>query len=396
MFARGGSRRPGLRPHTPCATFASPMPRQSRPASPAAAPPAAESPSGSPRAPRRRAAKPTAPPPSLHALAPEEAFAPLITERLILRPLLPHDAEPMFRLIDDWEVTRNLAIVPFPYPRDLADDWIASTARELADGTGYTLAITGRDGDQEVLLGVVGLRMDARARTATLGYWIGRRFWGFGVATEAAGRVVRWGFANLAIDRMRADVATDNPASAAVLRRIGFRQSGEGSAFSVARKGDRPVWLFEATRDDIFGQPGAEPAADGEKPVLLVAACALIDVDGRVLLARRPEGKTMAGLWEFPGGKLHPGETPETALIRELREELGIDVSVACLAPFAFASHAYERFHLLMPLYLCRRWKGIARPRENQTLKWVRPERLPDYDVPPADKPLISMLRDFL
>ena len=238
----------------PCLANPDPLP-------PPLPPPLPKSPSGSPRAPRRRAAKPTAPPPSLHALAPEEAFAPLITERLILRPLLPHDAEPMHRLIDDWEVTRNLAIVPFPYPRDLADDWIASTARELADGTAYTLAITGRDGDQELLLGVVGLRMDARARTATLGYWVGRRFWGLGVATEAAGRVVRWGFANLAIDRMRADVATDNPASAAVLRRIGFRQSGEGSAFSVAREGDRPGVAFEATRDDIFGQPGAEPAA---------------------------------------------------------------------------------------------------------------------------------------
>ena len=380
-----------MRLHTPWATFATPMSRRSRPA-----PDSAEAPPTRARAPRRRAAKVVSPPPPLHPLAPEEAFAPLITERLILRPLLPHDAEQMFRLVDDWEVTRNLAIVPFPYPRPLADDWIASTACELAEGTGYTLAITGRDGDQEVFLGVVGLRMDAKTRVATLGYWLGRRFWGFGVATEAAGRVVRWGFANLAIDRMRADVATDNPASAAVLGHIGFRRAGEGTAYSVARGGDRPVWQFEATRDDIFGQPSAEPAANGEKPMILVAACALIDVDGRVLLARRPEGKVMAGLWEFPGGKLQPGETPETALIRELKEELGIDVSVACLAPFAFASHAYERFHLLMPLYLCRRWKGIPMPRENQTLKWVRPEHLADYDVPPADKPLIALLRDFL
>jgi 8-oxo-dGTP diphosphatase len=365
------------------------MPRQPRPD-----PPAPEPKPGRPRAPRRRAPKATEPPPQLHALAPEEAFAPLITERLILRPLLPHDAEALHRLINDWEVTRNLAVVPFPYPRPLADDWIASTARDLAAGAAYNLAITGRDGDHEVLLGGVGLRLDAR--TATLGYWIGRRFWGCGVATEAAGRMVRWGFANLGIDRILADVATDNPASAAVLRRIGFRQVGEGMKHSVARGAAGPVWHFAATRDDVFGIPGAEPAEPGDRPILLVAACALVDTDGRVLLARRPEGKTMAGLWEFPGGKLHAGETPEQALIRELKEELGIDVSAACLAPFAFASHAYERFHLLMPLYLCRRWKGMARPRENQTLKWVRPEQLPDYDVPPADKPLISMLRDFL
>jgi 8-oxo-dGTP diphosphatase len=189
---------------------------------------------------------------------------------------------------------------------------------------------------------------------------------------------------------------TDNPASAAVLRRIGFRQTGEGTGHYLARGGEHPVWKFEATREDVFGPVEPPQAEPGATPLLLVAACALIDADGRVLLARRPEGKKMAGLWEFPGGKLLPGETPEAALIRELKEELGIDVSAACLAPFAFASHDYERFHLLMPLYLCRRWKGLPTPRENQTLAWVRPNRLAEYDMPPADKPLIPLLRDFL
>lgn len=365
-----------------------------RPPHPDSAP--AEPRPGRTRAPRRRAVKTAESQPQLHPLAPEEAFAPLITERLILRPLLPHDAESLHRLVNDWEVTRNLAVVPFPYPRKLADDWIASTARELADGAAYNLAITGRDGDQELLLGVVSLRLNGNPREATLGYWVGRRFWGHGVASEAAGRMVRWGFANLAIDRILADVATDNPASGAVLRRIGFRQAGESMKHSVARGGTRPVWQFAATRDDVFGTPAVEGSEPGARPMVLVAACALIDIDGRVLLARRPEGKTMAGLWEFPGGKLNPGETPEAALIRELKEELGIDVSATCLAPFAFASHAYEKFHLLMPLYLCRRWKGLPTPRENQTLKWVWPNKLPEYDVPPADKPLISLLRDFL
>jgi 8-oxo-dGTP diphosphatase len=130
--------------------------------------------------------------------------------------------------------------------------------------------------------------------------------------------------------------------------------------------------------------------------VLLVAAVALIDADGRVLLARRPPGKHLAGLWEFPGGKVQPGETPEAALIRELREELGIDTEASCLAPFTFASHAYPEFHLLMPLYVCRKWRGIAAAREGQALKWVRPAQLPDYPMPPADKPLVAMLRDLL
>ena len=132
------------------------------------------------------------------------------------------------------------------------------------------------------------------------------------------------------------------------------------------------------------------------RPILLVAAAALIDVDGRVLLARRPDGKSMAGQWEFPGGKLAPEETPELALVRELKEELDIDVSQTCLAPLAFASHDYDKFHLLMPLYACRRWSGTPTPREGQTLAWVAKARLGDYLVPPADVPLIAHLRDWL
>jgi 8-oxo-dGTP diphosphatase len=132
------------------------------------------------------------------------------------------------------------------------------------------------------------------------------------------------------------------------------------------------------------------------KPVILVAAVGLVDTDGRVLLAQRPPGKPMAGLWEFPGGKVEPGETPEAALIREMREELGLDIKEACLAPFTFASHAYENFHLLMPLYLCRRWQGTPTPHEGQVLKWVRPKEMKDYPMPPADVPLVAMLRDYL
>ena len=131
-------------------------------------------------------------------------------------------------------------------------------------------------------------------------------------------------------------------------------------------------------------------------PLVVVAACALVDDDGRVLISRRPEGKPLAGLWEFPGGKVEPDERPEIALIRELKEELSIDVSEACLAPLTFASHAYETFHLLMPLYVCRRWEGIVAALEKQELKWVRPNRLRDYPMPPADLPLISHLIDLL
>ena len=130
--------------------------------------------------------------------------------------------------------------------------------------------------------------------------------------------------------------------------------------------------------------------------IVLVAACALVDSDGRVLVAQRPQGKPMAGLWEFPGGKVEHGERPEETLIRELKEELGITVSEACLAPLVFASHGYPDFHLLMPLYVCRRWDGTVTPREAQQLVWVKPNRLRDYEMPPADVPLISHLMALL
>lgn len=130
--------------------------------------------------------------------------------------------------------------------------------------------------------------------------------------------------------------------------------------------------------------------------IVLVAACALVDADGRVLIAERPAGKTLAGLWEFPGGKVEAGESPEATLVRELAEEIGIQAKPECLAPLTFASHAYEDFHLLMPLYVCRRFEGIARPLEGQRLKWVRPKALRDYPMPPADIPLIPFLVDLL
>ncbi|WP_374828730.1 8-oxo-dGTP diphosphatase MutT [Paenochrobactrum pullorum] len=133
-----------------------------------------------------------------------------------------------------------------------------------------------------------------------------------------------------------------------------------------------------------------------QRRILLVAACALVDNDGRVLLAQRPEGKQLAGLWEFPGGKVEAGETPEETLIRELQEELGIITQTACLAPLTFASHTYDDFHLLMPLYICRRYEGIARGMEGQAIKWVQPRDMRDYPMPPADEPLIPILCDLL
>jgi len=137
-------------------------------------------------------------------------------------------------------------------------------------------------------------------------------------------------------------------------------------------------------------------SADADLPTVLVSAGALVDVDGRVLIAKRPEGKSMAGLWEFPGGKVKDGETPEAALVRELKEELDIDITESCLAPITFASHCYDHFNLLMPLFVCRVWRGRPEPREGQKLAWVRPNRMSNYPMPPADAPLVALLRDLL
>jgi 8-oxo-dGTP diphosphatase len=330
----------------------------------------------------------------------DAGFAPLRTERLTLRPLQAGDAAELHRLVNDWEVAKTLARVPFPYPRPLADEWIASTLAQIAEGSAWHLAIVGHEGERETLVGCVGLSLDPKnPRSAELGYWVGRRFWGHGVAAEAGARLCRWALAHLEIDQVTASALPDNARSQAVLRRIGFCEAGTGEREFVSRGGRLPVRLFELTREALA--PEAPPAAPAQaspagRPLLLVAACALVDPDGRVLLARRPEGKPLAGLWEFPGGKVQPGETPEAALIRELREELAIDVAESCLAPFTFASHAYEAFHLLMPLYLCRRWQGAVTAVEGQALAWVRPQKLGDYAMPPADLPLVAMLRDFL
>ncbi|MCO6417199.1 8-oxo-dGTP diphosphatase MutT [Siccirubricoccus sp. KC 17139] len=323
-------------------------------------------------------------------------FTPIRTARLTLRPLSPEDAAPLHRLVNDWEVAKTLARVPFPYPRELADEWIAATWAQMAAGEAWHLAIE----QGGALVGCIGLTLDrdrpreerAEQRRAELGYWIGRRAWGQGLAPEAAGALCAWAFESLGLAEIHASALRDNLRSQAVLRRIGLRPAGEGVQPFLSRGAKMPVLLFRGDRAALAAARPAPPP----KPIVLVAAVALVDSDGRVLLAQRPEGKSMAGLWEFPGGKVDAGETPERALIRELKEELDIDVTEACLGPFTFASHSYEKFHLLMPLYLCRRWNGTVRGAEGQKLAWVRVQKLADYPMPPADVPLVAMLRDFL
>ena len=313
----------------------------------------------------------------------------LATARLLLRQLVAEDAAAFHRLINDWDICRRLPDAPFPYPAALAADWIAAAAADRAAGRAQQFGLeeqaTGR------LVGCAGLRLSRDGKAADLGYWLGRAHWGQGFGQEAAARLTSWALAELPIDKVTATIAADNEASRAILRRTGFRPAGEGVQIFQCRPGAKlPVLYFAMARETqrVAGPPAAS--------LLLVVACALVDGQGQILLARRPEGKKLAGLWEFPGGKLNPGELPEAALVRELKEELGIEVRAADVAPFAFASHGYDGFHLLMPLYLCRRWSGQPSAREGQALAWVAPDRLVEYPMPPADRPLIPMLRDFL
>ncbi len=303
---------------------------------------------------------------------------PLDTANLRLRPAAAADAEALAALAGDWEVARWTCNIPHPLTAAAVLEWLEAAA-------GHVFVIERRrDG---AVAGAIGL--DITEDGAVLGYWIGRPYWRHGYASEAVRRLLRLAFHDLGVARVTADCLVDNTGSRRVLEGTGFRHDADRTRFMPARGADGDMAVYRLER-------GEWVAAHAARPMLLVAAAALVDADGRVLITRRPEGKPLAGLWEFPGGKVQAGETPEDALIRELHEELGVDVTSACLAPLAFASHDYDRFHLLMPLYVCRNWRGRVEPREGQGTAWARAARLADYAMPPADVPLVALLRDWL
>lgn len=309
---------------------------------------------------------------------------PRETPRLHLRPLADGDRSRLVTLAGDADVSRTTAFIPHPFADQDAQDFIVKAAIEEAAGKARVFAVERRL--EPGLIGCIAFALHGDA--AEVSYWIGKPYWRQGLGGEAVAATVDFILGDAGIAGVTAQVLEENRASVRLLEKVGFDFRGAGTGCG-GRCSDRPIRLYGLSREKWS-------ARQKSKPTVLVVAVALVDTDGRVLIAKRPEGKMMAGLWEFPGGKVKQGELPEAAVVRELKEEIAVDITESCLAPLTFASHVYDDFHLLMPLYVCRVWKGTPTPREGQEVKWVRPLRLADYPMPPADAPLVAMLRDLL
>ncbi len=309
-------------------------------------------------------------------------FLPIVTERLLLRPYEEKDIPELTSLANDIRVAENLTRMPHPYGKEDAEFWVSYCRENIKQGRGVNLAIVRRQ--DNVLLGSVGLEGE-------LGYWLGVEHWGQGYMKEAVKAFLHFSFVSLRITEIFGRAKTTNTASKRIFEHFGFHETGTTEATSVAYEGTQTAVTYSLSAHEFMTAYNAV-----ERPIVWVVAAALVNDEGKLLLADRPPGKRLAGVWELPGGKLESGETPEIALVRELKEELHIDILPEDLEPLTFASYGYETFHLVMPLYLCRKWKGTPHGAEGQKIAWVRYEDLVDYPFPPPDIMLTHRLADVL
>ncbi len=312
----------------------------------------------------------------------DRPFLPIASDRLTLRPLEEKDAIPMTTLANDLRVAERLARLPYPYTVKDAHEFISYAREGIKERSHLALAVIRRV--DQVFMGVVGLEEE-------VGYWLGFEFWGQGYGKEAMKALIHFAFFTLYQKSLAARVRADNVASRRIFEGLGFVQTKTTECTSRAYEGTKPGVMYALSRERFI-----ENYKGIKRPLVWVVAAALINEKRELLLAERPAGKVLAGVWELPGGKMEPGETPEESLIRELKEELHIDVQEAHLEPLSFASYRYETFHLIMPIYLCSRWTGNLHGAEGQKLAWVTYGDLAHYPLPPADILPTHRLADIL
>jgi 8-oxo-dGTP diphosphatase len=327
-----------------------------------------------------------------------KSFPDFETERLTLRAPTLEDIDNFQSLWSLEEVSFWTKSIPHPLPDNFATDFLDQriARRNKGDLATYAIEVT----TTQKFIGYIDL-IFLEDNRAELSFALHPDYQNQGFITEAATNLLALAFEHFGISHLCAIAKKTNLASHKVLQRLGFEFEKEFIASDSVRAVDENLYFFQLPQETFHSMRLQNGCAgiNGPSlkiPTLFVSAVILIDADDRILLAQRPAGKSMAGLWEFPGGKVEQDETPEAALVRELQEELGINTKNSCLAPFTFASHSYPEFHLLMPLYICRIWEGTPTPKEGQRLAWVRSHKLRDYPMPPADEPLIAMIRDFL
>ncbi|MBX9622166.1 MAG: GNAT family N-acetyltransferase [Alphaproteobacteria bacterium] len=309
-------------------------------------------------------------------------FLPIATERLTLRPLQEGDAVPMAAFANDKDIAERLLRMPHPYALQDAKTFIASVQGSMAEGKCVILAITRRSDQQ--FMGVI-------SSEGKLGLWLGKSYWGQGYGTEAMGALVHFCFHVLQQKELKASALKTNTASRRIFEKLEFREVGIKEASSKTFEGTREAVCYTLSFHDFITRYHAM-----QRPLVWVVAAVLINENGEMLISERPQGKALPGVWELPGGKMEPGETPEVSLIRELQEELGIQVREEDLEPLTFASYRYDTFHMIMPLYLCHKWESTPRGAEGQRLAWVNYADLASIPLPAADILPIHRLADVL